>query len=85
MMLYGAVNSLSAFLCGKIAVHVGRFYLLLIAFAMTFSLIIFLIVWQPTPNVAILYSIPALWAISDAIASTQGNCRSKYYHHLNVI
>ncbi|XP_068199315.1 protein unc-93 homolog A [Antennarius striatus] len=74
MMCFGAANSLSSFLFGRLARYTGRAALFFLAALINFSCIIALLFWRPRPeNLPIFFVFPALWGIADAVWQTQTN------------
>ncbi|MED6247900.1 Protein unc-93 A [Ataeniobius toweri] len=74
MMCFGATNSLSSFLFGRIARYTGRATLFFFAAAINFACIIALLFWRPHPEqLPVFFVFPALWGMADAIWQTQTN------------
>ncbi|XP_041830953.1 protein unc-93 homolog A [Melanotaenia boesemani] len=74
MMCFGASNSLSSFLFGRIARYTGRAPLFLLAALTNLSCIIALLYWRPHPDeLPVFFVFPALWGMADAIWQTQTN------------
>ncbi|MEQ2299315.1 Protein unc-93 A [Ameca splendens] len=74
MMCFGAANSLSSFLFGRIARYTGRATLFFFAAAINFACIIALLFWRPHPEqLPVFFVFPALWGMADAIWQTQTN------------
>ncbi|KAM4713202.1 protein unc-93 homolog A [Anableps anableps] len=74
MMCFGAANSLSSFLFGRIARYTGRAALFYFAAATNFACIIALLFWRPHPDqLPVFFVFSALWGMADAIWQTQTN------------
>ncbi|XP_040285337.1 protein unc-93 homolog A-like [Bufo bufo] len=71
MICFGATNSISSMVFGKLSQYTGRIALFMLAAAISVSCIIGLRLWSPNPNqLAVFFIFPALWSISDAICQT---------------
>ncbi|XP_075719848.1 protein unc-93 homolog A-like [Rhinoderma darwinii] len=71
MICFGATNSISSMVFGKLSQYTGRIALFMLAAAISVSCIIALLLWNPNPNqFAVFFIFPALWSISDAICQT---------------
>ncbi|XP_078130655.1 protein unc-93 homolog A [Sander vitreus] len=74
MMCFGATNSLSSFLFGRLARYTGRAALFLLAALVNFACIMVLLFWRPHPDeLPVFFVFPALWGMADAIWQTQTN------------
>ncbi|XP_028252453.1 protein unc-93 homolog A [Parambassis ranga] len=74
MMCFGAFNSLSSFLFGRLARYTGRAALFFLAALINFSCILALLFWRPHPDeLPVFFVFPALWGVADAIWQTQTN------------
>ncbi|XP_065830642.1 protein unc-93 homolog A-like isoform X2 [Oscarella lobularis] len=71
IIVYGIVDAVTSFLCGRLAKHVGRLPIILSGATLNLALILFLLFWSRSPNRAILFSVAALWGIVDAVSNTQ--------------
>ncbi|KAI4887681.1 hypothetical protein NFI96_014873 [Prochilodus magdalenae] len=74
MICFGAVNSLSSYIFGRLAQYTGRIALFSLAALINLSSALALRFWQPHPNqLAVFFVFPALWGVGDAIWQTQTN------------
>ncbi|XP_062858490.1 protein unc-93 homolog A [Trichomycterus rosablanca] len=74
MICFGAVNSLSSYLFGKLAQYTGRIALFCFAAVLNLSGAIALLFWRPHPDeLPVFFVFPALWGMGDAIWQTQTN------------
>ncbi|KAJ0026793.1 hypothetical protein NQD34_017793 [Periophthalmus magnuspinnatus] len=74
MMSFGAANSLSSFLFGRLARYTGRAPLFFLAALINLASVIALLLWRPHPNqLAVFFVFPVLWGIADAVWQTQTN------------
>ncbi|XP_047657254.1 protein unc-93 homolog A isoform X3 [Tachysurus fulvidraco] len=74
MICFGAVNSLSSYLFGKLAQYTGRITLFCLAAVINLSCVIALLFWRPHPDqLPVFFVFPALWGMADAVWQTQTN------------
>ncbi|XP_072299595.1 protein unc-93 homolog A [Eucyclogobius newberryi] len=74
MMCFGATNSISSYVFGRLAQYTGRAPLFLLAAALNLACIIALLLWRPDPTqLPMFFVFPALWGVSDAVWQTQTN------------
>ncbi|XP_063044373.1 protein unc-93 homolog A-like [Engraulis encrasicolus] len=74
MICFGACNSVSSFLCGKIAPLTGRMVMFGLAALTNFCCIMGLLFWRPHPDhFAVFFLVAGLWGMADGILQTQIN------------
>ncbi|KAK3516688.1 hypothetical protein QTP70_022187 [Hemibagrus guttatus] len=74
MICFGAVNSLSSYVFGKLAQYTGRIALFCLATLVNLSCAIALLYWKPHPDqLPVFFVFPALWGVGDAVWQTQTN------------
>ncbi|KAG5277479.1 hypothetical protein AALO_G00118080 [Alosa alosa] len=74
MICFGAANSLSSFVFGRLARYTGRIALFCLAAAINLGCIIALLLWKPHPDqLPVFFVFPALWGVADAVWQTQTN------------
>ncbi|XP_003971963.1 protein unc-93 homolog A isoform X1 [Takifugu rubripes] len=74
MMCFGATNSISSFLFGRLARYTGRAALMCLAAATNLSCIITFLLWKPDPKqLHVFFLLAALWGMADAVWQTQTN------------
>lgn len=74
MICFGAVNSLSSYLFGRLAQYTGRIALFCLAAVVNLSCAIALLLWNPHPDqLPVFFVFPALWGVGDAVWQTQTN------------
>ncbi|XP_062407330.1 protein unc-93 homolog A isoform X2 [Sardina pilchardus] len=74
MICFGATNSLSSFMFGRLAKYTGRIPLFCLAATINLGCIIALLLWRPHPDqLPVFFVFPALWGVADAVWQTQTN------------
>uniref|UniRef100_A0AAR2JSM9 Protein unc-93 homolog A n=2 Tax=Pygocentrus nattereri TaxID=42514 RepID=A0AAR2JSM9_PYGNA len=74
MICFGAVNSLSSYIFGRLAQYTGRTALFCLAAVINLSSVLALLFWRPHPDqLPVFFVFPALWGVADAVWQTQTN------------
>ncbi|KAM4633250.1 protein unc-93 homolog A [Polymixia lowei] len=74
MICFGAANSISSIVFGKLSEYTGRAPLFLLGAVTNFCCILALLYWKPDPNnLVVFFVFPALWGMADAVWQTQTN------------
>ncbi|XP_072512592.1 protein unc-93 homolog A [Salminus brasiliensis] len=84
MICFGAVNSLSSYVFGRLAQYTGRIALFCLAAVINLSCAIALLFWSPHPDqLPVFFVFPALWGMADAVWQTQTNALygTLFAHH----
>ena len=85
MISYGAVDALASLLVGRIERYVGRKVLFVFAKLITNASLVVMIVWNPTNGYEFLmYLLPAMWAIADAVWQVSTTSEFQSAKHRNL-
>ena len=74
MICYGVVDALCSLGFGQVMKYTGRIPLIILGAVINYGLLIFMLLWKPNPDqLYVLFIMPVLWGISDAVWQTQIN------------
>ncbi|EEB19673.1 conserved hypothetical protein [Pediculus humanus corporis] len=74
MICFGVVNAICSVLFGTLMKYIGRFPIMTFGFIVHFSLVIFKLIWAPSPDHPFAFFIVSgLWGVGDAVWQTQVN------------
>jgi hypothetical protein len=75
MISYGVVDAVCSYGFGQLMKYTGRIPLIIFGAVLHYGIIITLFLWEPSPDqIYVIYMIPILWGVCDAIWQTQINC-----------
>lgn len=78
MICFGVVNAICSVLFGTLMKYIGRFPIMTFGFIVHFSLVIFKLIWAPSPDHPFAFFIVSgLWGVGDAVWQTQVNGKGK--------
>ena len=75
-MCFGVSSAAGSLFIGKILSHIPRFVVMLLNWLLMLSLMVFLLVWDREPNLAVVFVIPILWGFCDSIWNTVTTSKS---------
>ncbi|CAH0703330.1 unnamed protein product [Spodoptera exigua] len=74
MICFGVVNAICSLVFGSAMKYIGRFPILVMGAALHLGLIVWLLIWKPSPeSPTTFFIISGLWGVGDAVWQTQIN------------
>ena len=72
MIAFGVCDSIGSFVFGQLVKLVGRWPCFAVATLISYSMIITMLIWQPSADqIAVLFIIAGLWGVADAVWQSQ--------------
>jgi len=69
-MSYGVSSTIGSFVTGKLLSYIPRYVIMVLNLLLILSLLIFLLLWDREPSYVVVFLVPILWGICDAVWNT---------------
>ena len=79
LMSYGVSSTIGSFATGKLLSYIPRYVMMVLNLLLMLALLIFLLVWNREPSYVVVFLVPILWGICDAVwntITTSKHCRN---------
>eukprot|EP00731_Ephydatia_muelleri_P023231 Em0015g814a len=77
LIVFGAASAIMSGFIGRLIKYVPHFVFIIVAGLVSAGLLVFLLLWNPVPSYAMVYSFALIWGLTDSVWDTLSSARTR--------